>query len=117
MARVKLGRLSGAARKRFTDAVIRPLVDQPRLSAQIVEMRPGARTPRLHHARTTEFFLVLSGTQTARIGRRRLRLTAGDFAILPPGVPHEFQAGRNGTRVLAVFSPALNLRRPDVVRG
>ena len=80
-------------------------------------MPPGSRTPSLYHAKTSEFFLVLDGDQQARIAGRRRRLKKGDFAFLPPGVPHEFLAGARGVRVLAVFCPPLDLKDPDVVEA
>lgn len=84
-------------------------------SVSRVKMRPRAVHAPLWHAKTSEFFIVLQGDQWARIDGRRRYFKKGDFAFLPPGAVHEFRAGARGVEVLAVFSPAMDFQRPDIV--
>lgn len=84
-------------------------------SALLISMKPHALHPPLRHAKTFELFLVLDGEVEARIDGRVRRLRAGNFALLPPGCVHGFRAGKKGVNVLAVFSPPLDRRKPDIV--
>lgn len=117
-ARVEEGALGARGKRRFGPLTVRSLIRSAGapFSVLVVDMRPGARHPAIHHARTAEFFVILRGSCRAEIGRRRRTLRPGDFAFLPAGSIHAFHAGRRGLRALAVFAPAMDLRRPDIVR-
>jgi quercetin dioxygenase-like cupin family protein len=52
---------------------------------------PLFRGPLPHwHAKTTEVFQVLEGTLPVRAGGRTFEVPAGGFALVPPGVVHQF---------------------------
>lgn len=116
--RPEFGRLAGRRASSFGPLAVRFLVDDPArkpFSIVTIDMRPGARHPAIHHARTEEFFLVLAGSCRAEIGGRRRLLKQGDFAFLPAGTRHAFHAGRRGLRVLAAFSPSMDFKKPDII--
>lgn len=52
---------------------------------------PGTPCPPLHvHTNEHESIYVLEGVFTVEVGEERIELRAGDFLVLPPGVPHRF---------------------------
>ena len=115
---LKFGRLRAGEERAFGALGIEFLVDGGRgapVTAMRVVMKPNARHAPLHHAKTSEFFLVLGGSMRAEIDGRPRRFRAGDYAYLPPGAVHAFFAGRNGVEVLSVFSPALDMKKPDIL--
>ena len=116
--RIEAGSLRGRRAKRFGALYIKALFEDARrgrLSVLHVRLKPGAAAPALYHRRTDEFFFVLKGSVSGRIGGRRRRFKAGDFCFLPAGTVHEFKAGPRGLETLDVFFPRLSLSKPDVV--
>jgi mannose-6-phosphate isomerase-like protein (cupin superfamily) len=58
------------------------------------------------HARTTETFQVLEGTLTVRVDGRAFEVPAGGFALIPPGLVHQFSNDTPGpVRFLAHLHP------------
>ena len=78
-------------------------------------MPPNASHPAILHRKTDEFFIVLEGSSIANIDGKRHKFSKGGFAFLPRGTTHQFTAGRQGTKVLSLFLPALDLDQPDIV--
>ncbi len=116
--RVEYGSLGRGAERAFGSLGIQFLVrGGPRapVTAMRVAMKPGASHAPLYHEVTSEFILVLKGSLDARIGGRRRRCGKGDYVFLPPKTTHEFHAGAAGVEVLSVFTPALDMRNPDIV--
>lgn len=116
--RLRFGRLSRTAAKAFGPLQVRMLVNAPRespFSALLVSMKPGASHPAIRHTKTWEFFLILRGSNKARINGRTLLLRRGDYAFMPPGTAHAFHAGPRGVEVLVLFAPAMDFTRPDIV--
>ncbi|MEK7232886.1 MAG: cupin domain-containing protein [Elusimicrobiota bacterium] len=115
--RAEQGRLTGVAARRFGALAVKQLTGRKGTDFSVlhIKMRPGSSAPLLHHARTDEFLLILKGSSYGRIGRRSVRLKAGDFAYMPAGTRHEFRAGPQGVEILDVFAPRLDLDAPDVV--
>lgn len=61
----------------------------PPFEVELVRVPPGARNFPLHtHAVEWEFYLIVSGTGTMRVNRRRVKLSAGDCVMCPPGDAH-----------------------------
>lgn len=73
----------------------------------LIEMRHKPNVgPALHvHPQGAEAFYVLEGTYTIRCEQESYTAKAGDFVFVPSGVPHNYQSGPNGGKVL-VLSPA-----------
>jgi quercetin dioxygenase-like cupin family protein len=75
--------------------------------AQIESIDPrGTATPLHVHRNEEESFYVLEGRITVLVGDDRLELGAGDFALVPRGVPHAYVVGSEMARMLVTFSPA-----------
>lgn len=68
---------------------------------------PAGFAPPLHiHHGEDEQFYILEGRLTFQCGGRRLELRAGDFLMLPRGVPHTFVVEPPGkARLLQLTSP------------
>jgi quercetin dioxygenase-like cupin family protein len=116
--RVKFGRVGAGEARAFGTLGIEFLIDGgPRgpVTAMRVVMKPRGSHPPLWHAETAEFFFVLRGSMRARIDGRPRRFRKGDYAFLPPGTLHEFHAEKGGVEVLSLFTPALNMKKPDIL--
>lgn len=88
---------------------------RPPFSVFLVTLAPHQDLSAIYHARTHEFFLMLEGVATGRVGGRRVRFRKGDFAVLPPGTLHDLHSGRSPVKALAVFCPPVDMKAPDVV--
>lgn len=67
---------------------------------------PGLSAPlHVHHVEDEGFF-VLEGSVTLYVGDERMDVKAGDFAFGPREVPHRFDVGPDGARMLWVCTPA-----------
>jgi uncharacterized cupin superfamily protein len=81
-------------RRNIATALERPkagpkLPGKPPFEVELVRVPPGATNFPLHsHSQAWEFYLILSGTATLRLGRRKVKVTAGDCIMCPPGEPH-----------------------------
>src|SRR6185503_20269701 len=66
------------------------LPGQPPFEVELVRMPPRAKNFPLHsHAAEWEFYLIVSGTGTVRVGKRKTPLKPGDCVLNPPGEPHQ----------------------------
>jgi mannose-6-phosphate isomerase-like protein (cupin superfamily) len=59
----------------------------------------------VHHAED-EAFYVLDGALHLVCGEKSFDAGPGSFVMLPRGIPHAFQVGANGARLLQITSPA-----------
>jgi quercetin dioxygenase-like cupin family protein len=76
-----------------------------RLSVLETENPPEAGPPLHRHNREDEAFYVLEGDYTFECADRVVSASAGSFVFLPKGVPHRYQAGNAGGRLLMIFAP------------
>jgi quercetin dioxygenase-like cupin family protein len=68
---------------------------------------PAGDQPPLHvHRREDEGFFVLAGELTLYLPGRAVTLGAGDFFLAPREVPHTYEAGADGARVLVMGTPS-----------
>ena len=68
---------------------------------------PGFAPPLHRHRAETEMFQVLEGSATFSCGRESFTAAAGDFVLLPAGVPHSFVVDPDGPlRTLQITTPA-----------
>lgn len=109
--------MADIAARRFGPLSFRPLTRRCGRAMTVlhIEMKPHSKAPPIHHSHTDEFFFVLSGSARGRIGRIERSFRAGDSVYLPAGTHHEFTAGAKGIRLLDVFVPGFDMRRPDIV--
>jgi mannose-6-phosphate isomerase-like protein (cupin superfamily) len=66
---------------------------------------PGLEAPLHVHHTEDEAFLILEGV-VLYVGDERIEATAGQFAFGPRDVPHRFEVGSAGARMLWVCTPA-----------
>jgi quercetin dioxygenase-like cupin family protein len=71
-----------------------------------VEIEPG-KSGGTHSHSAEEVFFVLHGTAELTVGEERERVSAGELAVIPAGVPHgPRNGGSDVLRFLAVFPSA-----------
>jgi len=75
--------------------------------AQVESVDPrGTGTPLHLHHHEDETFYVLAGELSVFVDGEELRLAAGDYAMVPRGVPHAYLVRSAEARMLVSFSPA-----------
>lgn len=67
---------------------------------------PSLEAPLHVHRTEDEAFLILEGDVVLYVGDERIEATAGQFAFGPRDVPHRFEVGPAGARMLWVITPA-----------
>jgi quercetin dioxygenase-like cupin family protein len=68
---------------------------------------PAGDMPPLHvHRNEDEGFYVLGGEVTLYVPGRSVTLRSGDFFLAPHGVPHAYEAGPDGVRMLVSSAPS-----------
>jgi quercetin dioxygenase-like cupin family protein len=73
-------------------------------TVQEYRFEPGASFP-LHHHPQEQITVVLDGEIAFSAGGERRTLGAGEWSVVPGGVPHGVTAGPAGARFLAVLVP------------
>lgn len=66
---------------------------------------PGYQAPLHVHHREDEAFWILEGRATLQIGDSRIEAGPGDYAFGPRDVPHRFDVGGDGCRMLFILTP------------
>ena len=66
---------------------------------------PGLASPLHVHYDDDEGFYVLEGSVTIIVGDETVELSAGQHAFGPRDVPHKFEAGPDGARMIWVLAP------------
>lgn len=67
---------------------------------------PGLEAPLHVHHTEDEGFLVLEGSVRLEIGDEVVDAGPGDFALGPRDIPHRFEVGPEGARMLWVLTPS-----------
>jgi (S)-ureidoglycine aminohydrolase len=98
---------------------IAPAMNGPRFTQMQITLeangRGAGRTGDLEH-----FYYVLSGKCTARLGRRKVQLSAGSYVFLPPKTDFTFVNGARKTVLVAFqkpYQPLSGTRKPGVLAG
>lgn len=88
-------------------AVIRATAADTEGQYMLVEVTapPHLGAPLHVHHEEDEGFLVLEGSATLYVGDERVEVGPGDFAYGPREVPHRFDAGPDGVKMLWVLNP------------
>jgi quercetin dioxygenase-like cupin family protein len=73
----------------------------------IVEMTepPGAQAPLHVHHREDEAFWILEGSATLYVGDEVIEAGPGDYAFGPRDIPHRYDIGSDGCRMLFICTP------------
>ncbi len=66
---------------------------------------PGAGGPLHVHHNEDETFVVIEGEVTFTIGDRTIAAAAGDVAFGPRAIPHRYDVGDSGCRMLFILTP------------
>ena len=66
---------------------------------------PGYQAPLHVHHREDEGFWVLDGRVTFHVGDASVQAGPGDYAYGPRNVPHRFDVGDEGCRMLFILTP------------
>jgi quercetin dioxygenase-like cupin family protein len=75
--------------------------------AQVETDDPRGTAPPLHiHHNEAETFYVVDGAVSVFADGEERRLERGDFAVVPPGVPHAYLVRSERARLFVTFSPA-----------
>lgn len=88
-------------------AIMRLTAEQTEGRMSIVEITEpaGAVAPPHIHANEDETFVVLDGDLVVEVGDNRVELGPGDSAFGPRGIPHRYEVGPAGCRMLFVLTP------------
>ncbi len=70
---------------------------------------PGLAVPRHVHHREDELFVMLYGSAEFEVGGKRILARKGDVLFGPMGVPHAYEVGPEGCRMLFGFTPGANM--------
>jgi uncharacterized cupin superfamily protein len=66
------------------------LPGSPPFEVELVRVAPGAKNFPFHsHAAEWEFYLIVSGAGSMRVGKKKTSLKPGDCVLNPPGEPHQ----------------------------
>ncbi|CAG0939525.1 MAG: hypothetical protein EFKGCFLK_01591 [Rhodocyclaceae bacterium] len=78
----------------------------------------GAHT-RLHrHRETEELYHVTAGEGVLTLGEERIKVSPGDTALIPPGMPHRIESfGPGPLRFLCCCSPAYRHEDTELLEG
>jgi len=86
--------------------------------AAVMSLRPGESSSEKienEHPRAEQWLFVISGIGIAKIGRRRIRLNAGDLLLIPKKAPHQItNTGRARLLALNFYSPPAYTREGNV---
>jgi quercetin dioxygenase-like cupin family protein len=77
-----------------------------RLTVVEVTIPPGRMCPPHVHHREEETFVVLDGHATFYIGEQQVEAGPGDMIVGTRDLPHHFQAGDEGARLLFLLTPS-----------
>ena len=90
----------------FLGATARILASADGLGLVHMDM-PAGDVPPLHlHRNEDEGFYVLGGELTLHLPGESVALRAGEFFLAPRGVPHTYEVGSEGARVLVASVPS-----------
>ena len=80
-----------------------------KLATVYIELEPGDNLG-MHTDSAEELLVILEGELEAKIGDKEARIKAGDLALVPEMVPHDFKnVGSTKAKVLGVFGGANNI--------
>lgn len=88
-------------------ATIKATSEQTGGSLTLVEVHdpPGESAPLHVHHEEDEGFWILEGQVTFEVGGETIEASAGDFVFGPRDVPHSYEVGPDGARMLFILTP------------
>lgn len=80
-----------------------------RLYSNVDRLKPGAKSCKFHHhSRQEEFFLILKGECTLRVGGETFRVREGDYFCKPAGVGLAHQFLNDSANEVEILDVGLN---------
>ena len=83
------------------------------ISIMHIDVPRGSRFPAVLHKKTDELVYIVSGKGFGVVGNEKMKLKAGDFIHIPARRWHQFTTTDSRMKVLALFSPKMNMQKPD----
>lgn len=77
------------------------------ISCHLVKVEPFCTLDTHVHAGNLEIHEIIDGDGTLFLGDKTYHYSAGSLGVIPAGVSHKVDAGKNGLYILAKFTPAL----------
>ena len=90
----------------FLGSTVRVLATGGALGLVHQDVPPGDMPPLHVHHSEDEGFYVLGGEMTLYLPGQSVTLRSGDFFLAPRGVPHTYEVGPDGARVLVSSAPS-----------
>jgi len=101
---VVYGTFAEMAGEQINEGYYRRMVDGINQMVCLVDIRPGWVTKSHKHA-NDESMYILEGSTSCTVGDLHCVLKAGDVIYVPPNMEHELVVGKEGCRMIKVFSP------------
>jgi quercetin dioxygenase-like cupin family protein len=77
------------------------------ISCHLVKVEPFCSLDTHVHEKNLEIHEIIDGDGTLFLGGKAYLYHAGTVGVIPAGVAHKVDAGKNGICILAKFTPAL----------
>ncbi|MVM33538.1 cupin domain-containing protein [Spirosoma sp. HMF4905] len=94
----------------YAGTLMKVLVDGEQTNGRFAQIdvttRPGAEPPLHTHTREDEAIYLLEGSIRFTIGEHVFIAKAGDYVLMPKGIPHTFQVLTETARTILTISPA-----------
>jgi len=86
-----------------------------KLYANIDRLQPGAKSCKFHsHSKQEEFFMILKGEGTVRLGNETLAVRAGDYFCKPAGKAIAHQFVNTSAEVMEILDVGLVIKADEV---
>lgn len=76
------------------------------LTVYEIQFPPDSGPPLHVHQREDEYFYVLEGVLSVRMGEEEFEAAAGSLVFQPRGIPHTFRSSGEGARALLMVTPS-----------
>jgi quercetin dioxygenase-like cupin family protein len=106
-----IGEFSSLAAEAPYEGVSRRMFDAEGATIVQYVFEPNAAFP-LHEHAQEQITFVEEGELELSLDGRQVHLSAGSWAVVPPGAAHSAVAGRTGARILCVLVPRRDERNP-----
>ncbi|HLL97290.1 MAG TPA: cupin domain-containing protein [Spirosoma sp.] len=94
----------------YAGTLVNVLIDGQQTNGRYAQveltLRPGSEPPVHTHTREDEAFYLLEGSIRFTIGEHVYTAKAGDYVLLPKGIPHSFQILTETAKSVMTISPA-----------
>lgn len=94
----------------YAGTLVNVLIDGERTNGRYAQLeittRPGSEPPPHTHAREDEAFYLLDGSIRFTVGEHVVTAKAGDYVLMPKGIPHAFQVLTETAKVILTITPA-----------